>query len=648
MRSGIETSALTKHTTGTSRYITCLLEQLKNLEDEVITFSSFDLNINSPLNHKGLEKFIYRNFYLKKEMQEKKIDYAFFPDYFMPSSLNLPAAIVIHDLSFLSHPHFYSKAFIKFYEYQLRKTLENNPLILAVSENTKESIIKHLQIHGDKIYLHQGYSDFNDNFKKDNFIKTQDEYLLYVGHIEPRKNLHFLIKTFLKWKEKSESNLKLILAGEIWLKSAEIKKIFSEFKNHNSVNFVGYVDEQKLKELYRNASGFVHTSFVEGFCFPVLEAMHYNLPVICSARTGAEEISKPLSITINPLDEKSLLEGFNMLEENISSQSKINYEIKYSPNLMRSQLEKIVEILKDKANRKTIINISSAVSKEEAVEKTLLYSAIFNSGMDKEKLYKSLFDIKLNRDEFERTLLKLYLENKIFYKNEIIFLSNYAYAENVNREVNSANNKKALRLIKLIPFISSVSLSGGTAHYGIESHNDLDLFIITRKNSLYIVYAVIHLLSLLLKIRKELCANYLIDESHLEITHTRDFYTAHQIISLKPIKNEVKLNQFFNANKWINNFFPNFSRNENSSASSYDLFILIPLNKILKFFYRFLYRRKIISNQDSIILNDFTIKLHTNDNRQKITKEFLKTWENYKENISSEVNRNYEKKIAVR
>src|SRR5690606_40583644 len=99
------------------------------------------------------------------------------------------------------------------------------------------------------------------------------------------------------------------------------------------------------------------------------------------SRDWSSDVCSSDLITIDPLDEKSLLEGFNMLEENISSQSKINYEIKYSPNLMRSQLEKIVEILKDKAHRKTIINISSAVLKDVDYEKNILYSYIIKSGL---------------------------------------------------------------------------------------------------------------------------------------------------------------------------------------------------------------------------------------------------------------------------
>ncbi len=630
MTVGVETSALSNCNTGTSRYITCLIDQLQTFDDDIKLFSSLDFGINFHLKRKGIEKFLYRNFYLNKEMIEQKVDYAFFPDYFMPLNFPIPSAIIIHDLSFLSHPHFYSKSFVSFYKYQLKQTLKNNPLILTISENTRASISKYLNIKRENIHLLQAYSDFgNKHIERDN-----KNYLLYVGHIEPRKNLYFLIKTFLKWKEITKPDLKLIIAGELWIKTIETKKISNEFRSHPYVEFTGNVDEDKLKELYRNASGFVHTSFAEGFCLPVLEAMHYKLPIICSFNSGAEEISKPYSIIINPYSEKSLLKGFDKLFDIIITEIKIEYEIKYSPELMRNQLAEVIDILKSKINNKILISIPSVENKEEAVEKTLLYSSLFNSGINKEHFHKSVFDVEMNKEELEKVLLKLYIQNKIYFKDDTVYL-NYSFPLNYKPKVkpNHLKNERALKLLDFIPFISSASLSGGTAHYGYENHNDIDFFIITKPNTLYIVYALIHFLSILFKVRKELCANYLIDERGMRIKYPHDFYIAHQIISLQSIKNKKLLNSFFNQNLWIKKYFPNFSWNkfEGNNHPRKNLF-LIPINKCFKFLYRLIYKKQLKENQNktSILLDELSIKLHTNDNRHRITEEFFNAWKDYK------------------
>lgn len=626
---GVDTSALSNKATGTSRYITCLIEQLKTLDDEVRCFSDFNSRDKFSIRKKGLQKFLYRNFHLKKEMNEQKIDYALFPDYFMPANFKKPSAVVIHDVSFISHPRFYSKSFVSFYKYQLKKTLENNPLVLTISKNTRAAINKYLNIKKENIRLLQAYSEFGN----ESYQKATGDYLLYVGHIEPRKNLYFLIKTFLKWRETSKTDLKLIIAGELWLRTKETKKIINEFSNNPQIEFAGYVDEDKLKELYINAAGFVHTSFAEGFCLPVLESMHYKLPIICSFNTGAEEISKPYSIIVNPSSEKSLLKGFDKMFEVISTDKKIDYKIGYSPFLMRDQLEEIIDTLRSKINNKILTSIPFAWNREEAVEKTLLYSALFNSGIKKEYLHKTIFDVKMNKEELDSILLKLYIQNKIYFKDDTAFLNHtFTFHKHSKAKSNHLKNKRALKIINFIPFISSVSLSGGTAHNGYEDHNDIDLFIITKPNALYIVYALIHILSLLFRVRKELCANYLIDERRIEIKYSRDFYTAHQIISLQTIKNEELLNCFFEKNKWIKNHFPNFSWQYTKIHRPAKNIFLIPFNKTLKLLYRFLYKKQLKENRNktSLMLEELSIKLHTNDNRQRITEEFYNAWGNYK------------------
>jgi glycosyltransferase involved in cell wall biosynthesis len=107
------------------------------------------------------------------------------------------------------------------------------------------------------------------------------------------------------------------------------------------IEFCGYVSENELSTLYSNASAFVHTSIVEGFGFPVLEAMHFGLPILCSAGTGTEEISKPYSITVDPFDGLSLMKGFNLLVT-AEKHCKEDYSIKYSPRLMCEQLDRLL------------------------------------------------------------------------------------------------------------------------------------------------------------------------------------------------------------------------------------------------------------------------------------------------------------------
>jgi len=352
---GIDTSALGNRVTGTSRYIECLLKELHKTNFTIKTFSpSIDVYTNkiSLLNslpiirRGGIRRHIFRKFELNKQMMNSGVNYGFFPNYLMPLNFRKPAAIIIHDLSFISHPHFYSKAFVWYYIDQLKKVLKSNPIVCTVSETTRKSIVKYLNIDKNKIFLLQAYADI-DRIKAKQYLQNSKDvkpYFLYVGHIEPRKNLFFMIENFLIWKKKSRSDYKLKLVGEIWSSSKKIHAMIKYFSKELDVEFCGYVNENELSILYSNASAFVHTSFVEGFGFPVLEAMHYGLPILCSEGTGTEEISKPYSITIDSYDNSSLIKGFNQLASK-EKHYKEDYIIKYSPHLMNEQLDRLLNVM---------------------------------------------------------------------------------------------------------------------------------------------------------------------------------------------------------------------------------------------------------------------------------------------------------------
>ena len=571
-------------------------------------------------------------------MIHSNVDCGIFPNYFISRNFFKPAAIVIHDLSFITHPQFYSKKFILYYKYLLKETLKQNPLILTVSEHTRGNIIKHLNIKEENIFLLQAYSNVKEMHDDETrLFQSGGDYFLYVGHIEPRKNLLFLVKNFLSWKNKCKINIKLNLVGEIWIKTKEVKYLLAKYSNHPDIVFSGYVNENKLSSYYKNAFGFVHTSLEEGFGFPILEAMHYGLPILCSNNNAVKEISSSVSITIDPQNSKSLMEGLDELYRRKINNNTQMYNIKYSPEMMRNQLCIVLDILKSRISKKIYFNNRVSKTHEEAIEKTLLYSHLFNGGLHKEDLYKYLFDIKISVDQFEKALDNLKYLNKINLKNDNVSL-NYHNINIYKKEIKNLDKKrikKALRIIKNIPFISCICFSGGTANYGIENHDDIDLFIITKPNSIYIVYLMIHILSKIFNIRRQLCVNFLIDETGLEIKDQRDYYTAHQIVSLVPFKNSRMLNSFRRNNYWAAKLFPNFiSRlsneyiNQKKSGNFYS--ILKPLNISLKYFYRILYRNYLKKEStDAIKLNNKCIKLYTNDHRIKILETFDREWKKY-------------------
>lgn len=631
---GVDITSINTKKTGTARYIDCLLRELNAFNHEIKKIPSkkngFTAKHGFHIKYERLQRLYYKHFTLADDLLKENTDCAIFPNYFIAPGYNKPAAIVIHDLSFITHKNFYSKAFVNYYKYELKRTLAQRPIIITVSRHSKNEIIKNTGVSEDNIHIVQAYS----NFKPGRSLLTNngDKYFLYVGHIEPRKNLTFLIENFLKWQKVKGHNIKLKIAGELWIKNNETKNLLKKYADNKSIEFLGYVNEDKLKELYENASAFVHTSFVEGFGFPVLEAMQYNLPVLCSKGTAAEEISKPNSISINPYDSDDLINGFDKLLAQVEKGKRGNNNIPFSPELMRKQLEPVIGKLESKIKKKFFVKEYKAVNTENAILKTLLYSNLFNAGIKRNELQKNLFDVKTTEGELNSALNYLLIKNKLVFKNEFVFIngeSNNFYKKNKNK-IPGTKLKIILKLLNHIPFISMAAFSGGTANYGLQNHNDVDLFIIAKPNTIFIVYLLIHVFSLIFKIRNELCANYLIDEKSILIEE-QDLYTAHQIISLKPFINSDYLDYFFTKNQWVKNYFPNFEfYNTDIPRSSNFYFLFIPFNKIIKKFYKTFYKTKLNKDSsNSIVLEDGIIKLHTNDHRIKTLKEFETVLTNY-------------------
>ncbi|MHB8579869.1 MAG: glycosyltransferase family 4 protein [Ignavibacteriaceae bacterium] len=648
MITGIETSSMGNKYTGTSRYLTCFLEQLEKTPNQIVKFNS-DVQFDRNGLAGRINKIRYRNYLLKDKINNSGVDCVIFPDYYMPNGVRKKSAIIIHDLSFISHPQFYSKYFTAYYNYQLKKTLKLKPVIVTVSEHSKKNIGKYLNVKEKDILLVQGYSRLGLNgIPSPRKINDENPYLLYIGHIEPRKNINFMVKGFLNWKERTHSDFKLKIIGELWIRTSSIISLIKEYKNHPDIEFKGYVTESELNEYYANAAGFIHTSFEEGFGFPVLEAMHYNLPLLCSDKIATAEVSGKSSVKIDPLNPISYYSGLEKLSEVIHNQKHVIYEIKYTPEKTLHQLEVLLDRLKVNYIQKYPENILATRTYEEALEKTLLYASIFNCGIRENDLHHQIFDMKLDKLKLKNVIMESLRKGTTIKNNDCLFLNCIEKGFYSQKAVKIVKEKaeRLLHFLNKLPFVSMIAFSGGTSHYGILNHNDLDLFIITKPNSVYIVYLFIHLYSFIIRSRKELCANYLIDETNLKISHSYDFYTAHQIITLLPFRNPEMLNKFWNENEWVKQYFPNFNPGtEIVPEHPLKNYLLKPLNLVLLLFYKRLYRKKIISSagKSSLILKQNCIKLHTNDHKEKIISEFQNRLQDYyrskRTNTESKLNR---------
>lgn len=194
------------------------------------------------------------------------------------------------------------------------RSIERNDRVLTMSSFSKKEIQDLLGILEEKISIIYPATvcseQATDFLTVSNQYRILRPYILYVGTIEPRKNLFRLIRAFRHLKETYKLPHQLVLAGGNRWNSKEIHRTGNEkLGDENAVCFAGYVAQSEKNALYKNADVFAFPSLYKGFGIPPLEAMNFGCPVVCSNATSLpEEVGKAAEF-VGPFVEDSIAEG---------------------------------------------------------------------------------------------------------------------------------------------------------------------------------------------------------------------------------------------------------------------------------------------------------------------------------------------------
>ncbi|MFH1255134.1 MAG: glycosyltransferase family 1 protein [bacterium] len=270
--------------------------------------------------NKILNYLFFKFFNYPKIDKELEADVFFMPHInFIGMSSRAKSLITIHDLSFLRYPEFFSRRKNFWHRMiNVKKTLNRFNVIVAASENTKRDIVDLRGVDENKIKVI--YAGVGEEFRKmgeadeaklreiKNKYKLPDKYILYLGTLEPRKNVDGIIRAYNKFRVENGGlrDVKLIIAGGKGWKSFNIYKEWRMSAFKNDIEFLGYVDGEDKPYLYNSASVFVYPSFYEGFGFPPLEAMACGVPVIASYAASLPEITGGAALMVNPHDDNDI------------------------------------------------------------------------------------------------------------------------------------------------------------------------------------------------------------------------------------------------------------------------------------------------------------------------------------------------------
>ena len=255
---------------------------------------------------------------LPLELASLPLDVLHSPDFIPPFRRlrKCASVITIHDLAFMLYPEILT-ADSKAYYGQVGKAVKHAGGIIAVSQATAKDIIERLDAPPDRVHVIYEAADtafrpYNREDKDEqakitaayNKFGLPADYILFVGTIEPRKNIPTLLRAYhlLRERRGTKATPTLVIAGQYGWLYQDVFKLAKELKLGDTTRFIGRVDKNILISLYNGAKFLVGPSLYEGFYLPALEAMACGTPVIASNVSSPPEVIGDAGILLDPKD----------------------------------------------------------------------------------------------------------------------------------------------------------------------------------------------------------------------------------------------------------------------------------------------------------------------------------------------------------
>jgi len=323
MRIGIDARLVYYSQAGITQYTLRLIQGLAEIdrENEFIILQSrkdkHTIAVDKPNfkrvslwtpSHHRLEQYT-----LHIEISGLDLDVLHSPDFIPPFRSSYKSIITVHDLAFLLYPHFLTRESARYYG-QIDQAVKRADHIIAVSESTKRDTIRLLGVPEHKITViyesaNRIYQPINDH---EILERTRDKYrinrdfILFVGTIEPRKNVPTLLRAYRQLLDSYKTDVKLVIVGRRGWLSEEVFTLVDQLKLGDDVLFLGRVPIEDLLYLYNAAQLLVQPSFYEGFGLPPLEAMACGTPVVVSNVSSLPEVVGDAGVLVDPQEVSEL------------------------------------------------------------------------------------------------------------------------------------------------------------------------------------------------------------------------------------------------------------------------------------------------------------------------------------------------------
>ncbi len=365
MKIGIDARLLSKPVTGIGRYT---LEMCRALfcHDGVTLYLYSPSPINSEISkifesaiirtrtfNNGILRQVWSETYLPLWAKKDDVDVFWGPAHRLPHFLptRITRVVTIHDLVWKFAGETMRPLSRLLESYQVPAAINTADHIVAISHSTAKSIQDEFHIESNRLTVVPLGSDHLPTVVDDHLLKNMgivQPYFLFVGTLEPRKNLINLLNAYSKLSDSARKKTSLVIAGGVGWGGVDLEKTIKDLSLSQYVKLAGYVDEPTLCALYSNARFLAMPSLYEGFGLPLVEAMTYGTPVLTANNSSMIEVAGNAGILIDPLDVDSIKNGLMALIENdetcknLSKNAKTNAS-RYNWQLAANQLLRVFQ-----------------------------------------------------------------------------------------------------------------------------------------------------------------------------------------------------------------------------------------------------------------------------------------------------------------
>lgn len=285
-------------------------------------------NIQTGRWDNGLLRQLWSESYLPLWAKKDEVDVFWGPAHRLPRWLpkNIARVVTIHDLVWIYVGDTMRPLSRLLERYQMPLAVRLADIVVADSQSTADAVSKEFFIDSDRLSVVPLGANLAMNVASLDSLQQlgiKSSYFLFVGTLEPRKNLTRLLTAYSQLEESLKEQTMLVIAGGKGWGEIDIKNMVTELGLANHVRLLGYVDEATLAALYLNAQFLVMPSLYEGFGLPLVEAMVHGIPVLTSNNSSMPEVAGDAGLLVDALDISSIMNGLKMLLTNEELRGKL-------------------------------------------------------------------------------------------------------------------------------------------------------------------------------------------------------------------------------------------------------------------------------------------------------------------------------------